>query len=72
MCQMELTQKKLTWKRASQRVKVGTICSSDDINTTKEKCAQALGMTEHISEVVLIVKGTVVDSSAFINLEGLH
>ena len=70
VCQMELTQNKLTWKRASQLVKVGTICSSDDLNSTKEKCAQALGMTECISELVLIVKGAVVDSSAFVNLEG--
>ena len=70
VCQMELTQNKLTWKRASQLVKIGTICHSDDLNATKEKCAQAVVKTECISKLVLIVKGAVVDSSAFVNLEG--
>ena len=45
VCRMELTPNKISWKRASQLVKVGTMCSSDDLTSTKEKCARALAMS---------------------------
>ena len=70
VCQMELTLNQLTWRRTSQLVKVGTILPHDDLNATKEKCAAALNMDERASNLVLIVRGAVIDSSAFQSLEG--
>lgn len=65
---MELTSSKLTWKRSSQLIKVGTLSPTDDIETTKQKCADALNIFERHCDLVLIVKGAVIYKSAFHNL----
>lgn len=65
---MELTSSELTWKRSSQLIKVGTLSPTDDIETTKQKCADALNVREPPCHLVLIVKGAVIDKSAFHNL----
>lgn len=68
VCQMELTQSKLTWRRTTQLIKVGTITSSDDLQATKKKCAEALNVTVSSEKLVLIVKGAIIDESAFPSL----
>ena len=66
---MELTPSKLTWKRASQLIKVGSFTSKDDLQTTKRKCANALNLHSAATpDLHLIVKGAVVDDSAFSTL----
>lgn len=66
---MELTPSKLTWKRASQLIKVGSFTSKDDLQSTKRKCANALNLHSAATpDLHLIVRGAVVDDSAFSTL----
>ena len=70
VCCMELTLNRISWKQASQLVRVGMVCSFDDLTSTKEKCARALAMIEGVDDLLLIVRGAVLDSSVFAILEG--
>lgn len=72
VCQMELTQSKLTWKRASQLIKVISqlinVSGTDDLEATKLKCTEALNISSSPKKLVLIVKGAIIDESAFSSL----
>ena len=49
-------------------MKVGTLSPIDDIETTRQKCVDALNVLEQSCDLGLIVKGAVIDKSAFHNL----
>ena len=68
VCLMELTPTKLCWKRASQLVKVGGFLDHEDLKATKKRCADALDLHENPDKLVLVIKGAVVDQSAFVSL----
>ena len=68
MCPMELIPTKLCWKRASQLVKVGGFLDHEDLKVPKKRCTDALDLYENSDKLVLVVKGAVVEQSAFVSL----
>ena len=68
VCLMELIPTKLCWKRASQLVKVGSFLDHEDLKATKKRCTDVLDLHENPDKLVLVVKGAMVDQSAFVYL----
>ena len=56
ICLMELTPSKLTWKRTSQLIKVGSFTSKNDLQTIKRKCANDEG--NKVAIYFLAIKNT--------------
>ena len=65
VCLMELTHSKLTWNRSNQSLKVGSFMPNDTLAETKRKCAEAMNINSPPCDLDLIVKGAIVDDSAF-------
>ena len=56
----------LQWKRCSEMVTIGTLKDSDNLNTIKEKCADAFQLSVPTEQLVLA--GAKIDDSAFTSL----
>lgn len=58
----------LQWKRCSEMVTIGTLKDSDNLNTIKEKCADAFHLSVPTEQLVLVRAGAKIDDSAFTSL----